>query len=87
MPVAKVTVKGQVTIPKEVREQLQIKDGDSVRFEVAGDRATIERVVQPSVLDFYGAFPATKPYPGKEHARAVAMRSVGDTLAAKGQPS
>ena len=87
MPVAKVTVKGQVTIPKAVREQLQIKDGDSVKFEVAGDRAIIERIVQPSVLDFYGAFPATRPYPGKESVRATVRRSAAGALVAKGQPS
>lgn len=32
-----VTIKGQVTIPKEVRDLLGIKPGSAVTFEVAGD--------------------------------------------------
>ena len=32
-----VTTKGQVTIPKQVRDLLGIKPGDSVAFEVAED--------------------------------------------------
>lgn len=35
MPVsAKITSKGQVTLPREIRERLGVQDGDRVRFEV-----------------------------------------------------
>lgn len=37
MPDAKVTSKGQVTIPKAVRERLQIEPGDRVSFDVRDD--------------------------------------------------
>lgn len=40
---ATVTSKGQVTIPKPVRDALGIKDGDEVIFRVEGDRAVIAR--------------------------------------------
>jgi AbrB family looped-hinge helix DNA binding protein len=33
----KVTTKGQVTIPMEIREQLQIQPGAEVEFVVEGD--------------------------------------------------
>ncbi len=33
---AKVTSKGQITLPKEIRELLGVGSGDSVRFEVEG---------------------------------------------------
>lgn len=36
---AKVTSKGQVTIPKAVREALAIYEGDEILFRVEGDRA------------------------------------------------
>lgn len=36
-----VTVKGQVTIPKEVRDGLGIKTGDKVAFVFEGDRAIL----------------------------------------------
>lgn len=32
-----VTVKGQVTIPKPVRDRLGVKPGDEVKFELADD--------------------------------------------------
>lgn len=31
---AKITSKGQITLPKEIRELLGVSSGDSVRFEV-----------------------------------------------------
>jgi antitoxin PrlF len=31
---AKITSKGQVTLPREIRERLGVRDGDRVRFEV-----------------------------------------------------
>ena len=33
----KITTKGQVTIPKRLRDHLGLKPGSSVEFELAGD--------------------------------------------------
>lgn len=49
---AKVTSKGQVTIPKEVREALGIGEGDQVVFRVEEHRAIIART--PDLLDLGG---------------------------------
>lgn len=38
MELAKVTSKGQVTIPVEIRRKLRIKEGDKVLFIEEGDR-------------------------------------------------
>jgi antitoxin PrlF len=40
---AKVTSKGQVTVPKAVRDALGIKEGDEVTFRVEGTRAVLAR--------------------------------------------
>jgi antitoxin PrlF len=40
---AKVTSKGQVTVPKAVREALGIESGDEVVFRVEGNRAILAR--------------------------------------------
>jgi AbrB family looped-hinge helix DNA binding protein len=37
MEVTSVTSKGQVTIPKEVRQQLGIRQGSRIEFAVVGD--------------------------------------------------
>lgn len=57
---AKVTSKGQVTVPKAVREALGIKAGDEVIFRVEGHRAVMART--PDFLDLAGtiAVPAAK---------------------------
>jgi antitoxin PrlF len=57
---ARVTSKGQVTIPKAVRDALGIKEGDVVVFRVEGRRAVLART--PDFLDLAGtiAVPAAK---------------------------
>ena len=40
---AKVTSKGQVTVPKVVRDALGIKEGDELVFRVEGNRAVLAR--------------------------------------------
>jgi len=57
---AKITSKGQVTLPKAVREALGIKIGDKVVFRVEGNRAVLART--PDFLALAGtiAVPAAK---------------------------
>jgi AbrB family looped-hinge helix DNA binding protein len=57
---ARVTSKGQVTVPKAVRDALGIKEGDKLVFRVEGDRAVLART--PDFLDLAGsvAVPAAK---------------------------
>ena len=50
--VAKLTSKGQVTVPKAVRDALGLKEGDHVVFRVEGDRAVLART--PNFLDLAG---------------------------------
>lgn len=40
----KVTSKGQVTIPKEIREQLSIKESDNLEVKVVGNSIVMERL-------------------------------------------
>jgi antitoxin PrlF len=57
---AKVTSKGQITVPKVVRDALEIKEGDVVVFRVDGNRALLTRT--PNFLDLAGSVkvPAAK---------------------------
>ena len=71
---ARITFKGQITIPKEIRTALAIKEGDSVLSEVEGDHAILKPIKKKSLLDFYGIFPATRPYPGLEAIREKTHR-------------
>ncbi len=57
---AKITSKGQVTVPKVVRDALGIREGDEVVFRVEGNRAVLART--PDFLDLAGSVrvPAAK---------------------------
>jgi antitoxin PrlF len=57
---AKLTSKGQVTVPKAVRDALGLTDGDEVVFHVEGNRATLART--PDFLSLAGSMsvPAAK---------------------------
>jgi len=55
MPTATVTSKGQVTIPKEVRDALRISAGDRVSFVVRRDDGVVElRPETVDLKDLYG---------------------------------
>jgi antitoxin PrlF len=49
---AKVTSKGQVTVPKAVRDALGIEEGDEVVFRVDGKRAVLTKT--PDFLSLAG---------------------------------
>jgi len=53
---ARLSSKGQVTIPRAVREALELKEGDRVIFRVEGDRAVVART--PDLLDLAGSVSA-----------------------------
>lgn len=53
---ARVTSKGQITIPKSVRDALNLSEGDQVVFRVIeGERAILART--PDLLELAGSVP------------------------------
>lgn len=51
MIIAKVTSKGQITLPKEVREKLGVHPGEAVGFEERDNRVFIRKAVTRSPFD------------------------------------
>lgn len=54
MPIATVSSKGQVTIPKEVRERLGIHQGDRIEFVVDSQGAVSLQPLKRSVRELAG---------------------------------
>lgn len=78
MSTARVTSKGQVTIPGDIRNALTIEQGDDLVFELTPRHSVELRVVKRRKLsDLFGALPATRPFPGKEAAREEVGRALG----------
>jgi antitoxin PrlF len=44
MTYARLTSKGQVTVPKEVRQKLHLEPGDVLAYEVEGDAVKVSKV-------------------------------------------
>lgn len=57
--IAKVTAKGQTTIPRQVREALQVGPGDLLLWEVLPEGTATVRRVLPSHLEYLRALEGT----------------------------
>lgn len=76
MVTATLTSKGQITIPKAVRDSLNLRTGDRVAFVVRGDAEAILKPVTKSVDEVFGRLhSANQPRRSVEEMKsAVAKR-------------
>jgi len=79
--VAKVTSKGQVTIPKRIREQLHIREQDRLLFSVEGDTLLVTPLRRKPLEELRGSLPATKPYLGHDPIRDKLHTDLGERMA------
>jgi len=66
MPTATLTTKGQLTIPKKIREALKLKAGDKVELILTNDGEAILRPVSKSVDELFGKFKNKSKRPSKQ---------------------
>jgi antitoxin PrlF len=59
LSVGKITAKGQVTIPQNVRAALNVSAGDLIAWEVGADGTAIVRRVQPLDIEYLRAVEGT----------------------------
>jgi AbrB family looped-hinge helix DNA binding protein len=56
MELAKITVRGQITIPVEIRKKLGVRDGDKVVFLEENGRIVMENSVRIALKEVQDAF-------------------------------
>lgn len=72
MPKATLTSKGQVTIPKEIREHLGVEAGDRLSFEI---REGGQVVVEPETIDLRSLRGVLK-----RRGKTVSLRSMDNAI-------
>jgi antitoxin PrlF len=77
---AKLTSKGQITIPKQVRERLNLRAGDRVEFTMEGEDRVLLRPARGRVLDLEGALhrPGSPAVALDELERVIRRRGAGE---------
>ncbi len=69
----RITNKGMVVIPIEIRRQLHIEEGDKLEISVDDGVATFRVVKKKSVLDAFGMLKTDKPYQPISQIRETVM--------------
>lgn len=80
MPRATVTSKGQITIPKAVRDRLHLSAGDRVDFVLETPDRVVLRPLVGSVRDLAGLLrrPGAQPVDVREMDEAIAIDRAAD---------
>lgn len=79
---SRITGKGQVQIPKKIRESAGVKIGDEASFTLTEEgNLEIEFIKKRPLTDFAGILPVKKPYPGLEEETALTKQLVAEKAA------
>ena len=78
MPISKLTSKGQTTIPKEIRDKLNLKPGDRIRFTVDSEDRVIVEPINKDLASLAGIFydPNRKTVSIEEMNEAIGQAAV-----------
>ncbi len=85
MPVSRLTSKGQTTIPKEIRDKLDLKPGDRIRFVFEEDDRVLLEPIKADLSSLAGMLydPNRKALTNEEINDAIAQAAVERYLRSK----
>jgi len=78
MATATVTSKGQVTIPKAIREALGIHEKSRLLFVIEGDSVRVVPIGRRSLAELAGSIRVNERWPGMAAAREAYRREMAD---------
>jgi len=83
---AKLTSKGQVTIPVAVRHKLNLQPGDELIFEFnRDDEVKLRTLKRKRLTELYASLPAKKPFPDKAQIREEVAAEMARRILKKGK--
>jgi antitoxin PrlF len=78
-----ITSKGQVTIPKQIRDELDLREGDRVFFVRRGNEITL-KVLRGNILQLRGSVRASKQPKSFEKIRQETKEKIASRVARDG---
>jgi|UniRef100_A0A7C2IPZ1 AbrB family looped-hinge helix DNA binding protein len=83
---ARLTSKGQVTIPLAVRRKLNLQPGDELLFDLSPDgEVKVRALKRKRLTELYASLPAKRPYPGKTEVREEVATGLARQILGKGK--
>jgi AbrB family looped-hinge helix DNA binding protein len=83
MSASTLTRKGQVTIPKPIRDRLKVKEGEKVFFVMRGNEVVL-KVLRGTILDLKGSVKASAHPEDFETIRGSVKKAVSARVARHG---
>ena len=80
MPTSTLTSKGQTTIPKEVRDHLQLQSGDQIDFVIQNDGSVIVRPASVRVSELKGML-------HRKNMKAVSIDAMNEAIRTQFRPT
>lgn len=77
---ARISSKGQVTLPVELRRNLELRPGDQVMFQLEDSSARLLPLRRRRLTEFSGILRTTRPYKGLKEMRRELARKLGTEL-------
>ena len=78
-----ITRKGQVTIPKAIRDRLGVKEGEKVLFVMRGEEVVL-KVVKGTILDLRGSVQPSAQPEDFEKIRQSVKQAIGKKVIGHG---
>ena len=76
-----ITSKSQITLPKEVREQLALRPKDRLLVTVQGDRIIMIPIRMRPLTEMFGALPVEEPLPDSHTLREMRQQELARRIA------
>ncbi len=78
---ATLTTKGQITLPKDVREQLGLRPKDKLLVMVQGGHIVLIPIRMRPLTELQGIFHVDRPFPGLQAVREELRYELGRRIA------